>query len=161
MWKWQIVNIEKGLKMLMLKEKIERILEGGKDASLLFVRLILAYGFYEPAKSKWSDIDATAKWFANSLHMPFPTLNAYMAASTEALGVALLVLGLCVRFISLPLMVVMVVAITTVHLSSGFSAGNNGYEIPLYYLFMLFVLVTNGGGKYGIDGILSAKKDKF
>jgi putative oxidoreductase len=147
--------------MLMLREKIDRVLESGKDASLLFLRLILAYGFYEPAKSKWSDMDATAMWFANDLQMPFPTLNAYIAASTEALGVALLVLGLCVRFISLPLMVVMVVAIITVHLASGFASGDNGYEIPLYYLLMLFVLVTHGGGKYGIDGILAAKKDKF
>jgi putative oxidoreductase len=146
--------------MLMLREKIDRVLESGKDASLLFLRLILAYGFYEPAKSKWSDMDATAMWFANDLQMPFPTLNAYIAASTEALGVALLVLGLCVRFISLPLMVVMVVAIITVHLASGFASGDNGYEIPLYYLLMLFVLVTHGGGKYGIDGILAAKKNK-
>jgi putative oxidoreductase len=146
--------------MWTLKEKVERILDNGKDASLLFLRLMLAYGFYEPAKSKWSDIDATAAWFANDLHMPFPTLNAYMAASTETLGVALLVLGLCVRFISIPLMVVMVVAIFTVHLASGFSAGDNGYEIPLYYLLMLFVLVTHGGGKYGIDGIWSGRKDK-
>lgn len=136
---------------MWLKEKVETLLGGMKDFSLLLIRLALAYGFYEPAMNKWSDIGAVAQWFKDDLGLPFPVLNAYMAASTEALGVALLVLGLGVRFISIPLMVVMVVAITTVHLSNGFSAGDNGYEIPLYYLLMLLVLASHGGGKYGLD----------
>jgi putative oxidoreductase len=143
--------------MCILKEKMEMVLDKGKDASLLFIRLILAYGFYEPMMGKWSDIGAVAKWFGEDLGLPFPLLNAYMAASTEALGVALLTLGLGVRFTSLPLMVVMLVAISTVHLSNGFSAGENGFEIPLYYMLMLFVLATHGGGKYGINGLFSKK----
>lgn len=138
-----------------LKEKIEALLSRTKDLSLLFIRLILAYGFYEPMMGKWSDINAVAQWFEQDLGLPFPLLNAYMAASTEALGVALLVLGLGVRLISLPLMVVMIVAITTVHLDNGFSAGDNGFEIPLYYLIMLFGLAAHGGGKYGLDALLS------
>ncbi len=142
---------------MCIKEKVQRLLDSSKDISLLLIRLVLAYGFYEPAINKWSNISAVAQWFGDDLGLPFPTLNAYMAASTEALGVALLVLGLGVRFISIPLMVIMVVAITTVHLSNGFSAGENGYEIPLYYLLMLFVLVAHGGGKYGIDMIFSKK----
>lgn len=136
---------------MRFKEKTETVLDSFKDLSLLLIRLALAYGFYEPAMSKWSNIGAVAQWFGDDLGLPFPLLNAYMAASTEALGVALLVLGLGVRFISAPLMIIMVVAITTVHLSNGFSAGENGYEIPLYYMLMLFVLVSHGGGKYGLD----------
>jgi len=146
-----------GYEMCMLTEKIEMVLDKGKDVSLFFVRLILAYGFYEPAINKWSDIGAVAKWFGEDLGLPFPLLNAYMAASTEALGVILLILGLGVRFVSLPLMVIMVVAITTVHLSNGFSAGENGFEIPFYYMIMLFVLATHGGGKLGIDGLFTKK----
>lgn len=143
--------------MCILKEKMEMVLDKGKDASLLFMRLILAYGFYEPMMGKWADIGVVAKWFGEDLGLPFPLLNAYMAASTEALGVALLTLGLGVRFISLPLMVIMVVAITTVHLVNGFSAGENGFEIPLYYMIMLFVLATHGGGKWGIDWLFAKK----
>jgi putative oxidoreductase len=143
--------------MCALKEKIESIMDRGRDASLLLLRLILAYGFFGPAMSKWDDIGAVAKWFGENLGMPFPLLNAYMAASTEALGVVLLILGLGVRFISLPLMAVMVVAIATVHLANGFSSGDNGFEIPLYYLLMLFVLATHGGGRWGLDGILACK----
>src|SRR5689334_2862542 len=89
-----------------------------KDIPLLCMRLILAYGFYGPAKAKWEDINAIVEWFA-SMGMPLPRLNAYMAAGTEMLGVVLLILGLATRFISVPLMIVMIVAIKTVHWENG------------------------------------------
>ncbi len=131
----------------------EPLLDKLQSISLLSVRLVLAYGFYEPARMKWSDIAAVAEWFG-SMGLPLPTLQAYLAASTEAAGVLLLTLGLFTRLISIPLMVVMVVAIVTVHLPNGFSSGDNGFEIPLYYLIMLFVLATHGGGKFSLDNLL-------
>lgn len=143
--------------LLKLTTLLTPLLSKGKELSLLLLRLILAYGFYEPAMHKWDDIDAVAGWFG-TLGIPLPTLNAYMAASTEAAGVVLLALGLFTRLITIPLIVVMVVAITTVHLGNGFSAGDNGFEIPLYYMLMLFVLLTHGGGKIGMDRLLEQKE---
>ena len=102
---------------------------------------------------KWADIGAIATWFG-SMGIPFPTLNAYMAASTELLGVILLTLGLFTRLISLPLMVVMVVAIMTVHLAHGFSAGDNGFEIPMYYILFLAIFASFGAGKFSLDYLL-------
>ena len=136
---------------------IEPLLEKLQNLALLMVRLVLAYGFYEPAKMKWSDIGSVAEWFG-SMGLPLPTLQAYMAATTEASGVLLLTLGLFTRLISIPLMVVMTVAITLVHLPNGFSSGDNGFEIPLYYFIMLFVLVTHGAGKFSLDWILFKSK---
>jgi len=131
----------------------KNILSQGQSLSLLFARLAVAYGFYDPAMRKWSDIDSIATWFG-SMGIPFPTLNAYMAASTELLGVVLLTLGLFTRLISIPLMVIMVVAITTVHLSHGFSAGDNGFEIPLYYMLFLALFASFGAGKLSLDHLL-------
>jgi len=127
-----------------------------EDVTLLFIRLILAYGFYTPAMLKWQDIGSIAEWFG-SLGIPFPTLNAYLSASTEIAGVFLLLLGFLTRFISIPLIFVMIVAIVTVHLGNGFEAGNNGFEIPLYYILMLLVLLINGAGKFSLDNFLSNK----
>ena len=138
--------------------EFSRLSEHGKSLSLLLARLVLAYGFYEPAKMKWSDIGSVAEWFT-TLGIPFPTLNAYMAASTEATGVVLLTLGLFTRLISLPLIVVMIVAILTVHLPHGFSAGDNGFEIPLYYMLFLFIFVTNGAGKFSLDRLIFGEKN--
>lgn len=131
----------------------KNILSNGQSISLFFARLAVAYGFYEPAMTKWQDIQSVAEWFG-SIGIPFPTLNAYMAASTEILGVVLLTLGLFTRLISIPLMIVMIVAITTVHLGNGFSAGNNGFEIPLYYMLFLALFASLGAGKLSLDHLL-------
>lgn len=129
-----------------------------KSLSLLFARLAIAYGFYEPAMNKWSDITSVASWF-ETLGIPFPTLNAYLAASTEIIGVVFLALGLFTRAISIPLIVIMVVAITTVHLPNGFSAGENGFEIPLYYMLFLFIFFAQGAGKISLDRIIFGEKN--
>lgn len=129
------------------------ILSEGQNIALLFARLTIAYGFYGPAMQKWSDISSVASWFG-TIGIPFPTLNAYLAASTELLGVVLLTLGLFTRLISLPLIVVMIVAITTVHLTHGFSAGDNGFEIPLYYMLFLSIFASYGAGKFSLDHLL-------
>jgi len=142
--------------MMLFKEvyiEFSRLLGYCKSIALLLIRLVLAYGFFEPAMMKWNDISAVAQWFG-SMGIPFPTLNAYMAATTELTGVILLSLGLMTRLIALPLMVVMIVAIITVHLPHGFSAGNNGFEIPLYYMLMLFALASHGPGRFSIDRLI-------
>jgi len=138
--------------------KFTDIVSSVKSFSLLIARLIIGYGFYEPAMNKWADISSVAGWF-DSMGIPFPTLNAYMAATTEIVGVVLLVLGLFTRLISVPLVVIMIVAITTVHLANGFSAGNNGFEIPLYYMIFLLIFIGSGAGKFSLDRLVFGDKN--
>ncbi|HEO99475.1 MAG TPA: DoxX family protein [Epsilonproteobacteria bacterium] len=135
----------------------KEILSRGQDFALLFARLVLAYGFYNPAMNKWADIHALAEWFG-TLGIPMPTINAYLAASTELLGVVLLTLGLLTRLISLPLIVVMIVAIITVHLPHGFAAGDNGFEIPLYYMLFLAIFASFGAGRFSLDHLIFGKE---
>lgn len=123
---------------------------------MLSIRLVLAYGFYNPAIMKWQNINSIAEWFG-SMGIPMPLFNAYMAASTEIAGVVLLTLGLASRIISIPLIIVMIVAITTVHLVNGFEAGNNGFEILLYYILFLFTILINGAGKFSLDFLIAKK----
>lgn len=139
-----------------LNEVFEPFFNKFQDIALLASRLIIAYGFYEPAMNKWSNINGVASWF-ESIGIPFPVLNTYMAAGTELLGVILLTLGLLTRFISVPLIIVMIVAVVTVHLPNGFSAGDNGYEIPLYYGLFLLTFMSFGAGKFSLDHYFSKK----
>jgi putative oxidoreductase len=153
-----LICLIKGYSMLQtINDLSKNVLQNFQSLSLLLARLAVAYGFFEPAVNKWKDIDGIASWFG-TMGIPFPTLNAYMAASTEALGVVLLTIGLFTRLISVPLMVVMVVAIMTVHLAHGFSAGDNGFEIPLYYMLFLFIFASHGAGKFSVDYFLFEKK---
>ena len=135
---------------------VEKVTDNFQSISLLFARLTLAYGFYEPAMKKWQGIDNVASWFG-SMGIPFPTINAYMAASVETLGVILLTLGLMTRLISIPLIVVMLVAIFLVHFPNGFSAGDNGFEIPFYYMLFLMIFTSFGAGKFSLDNFLFKK----
>lgn len=146
------------MKCTQIYVEFSRISEYGKSFSLLFARLAVAYGFYEPAMMKWNGIDNVASWFGG-MGIPFPTLNAYMAASMETLGVVLLTLGLLTRFISVPLIVIMLVAIFMVHLPNGYSAGDNGFEIPLYYMLFLFIFFANGAGKFSLDRFIFGEKN--
>ena len=127
--------------------------------SLLLVRIALAYGFYGPAVMKWSNIDATVEWF-DSLAIPFPTLSTFVVSSFEVMAVVLLSLGLFTRIIAIPLMIIMMVAILTVHLHNGFSIGNNGFEIPLYYFLFLSILATQGAGKFSLDYLFTKKEEQ-
>ncbi len=161
-------------------EKFVDLVSNVKSMALLFVRLIIAYNFYEPAMLKWSDMTSTAMWF-ESMGIPFPTVQAYMAASTEMLGVVLLTLGLFTRVISVPLIIIMFVAIATVHGENGYAmiqAGSeivdawvngvktpgtlvvlqNGFEMPLYYIIFLLVLVAEGSGKLSLDRLIFGEK---
>lgn len=140
-------------------QDISNKLAGLSDFSKLFIRLVLAYGFFEPAMGKIQNFSSIVDWFAGDLGLPFPFLNAALATGTEIAGVILLALGLGTRFISLPLMFVMVIAVVTVHGFENFSAAQNGFEIPFYYFLMLFTLVTGGAGKFSLDETLV--KDSF
>lgn len=119
----------------------------------LLIRLILAYGFYKPAMAKLDSIENIAAWFSE-LGIPLPTLNAYLATFTEVSGFILLALGLGVRYITIPLMVTMLVAIGFVHAPNGFEASDNGFEIPFYYLVMLLTLFVHGAGSVSLDHLL-------
>lgn len=130
--------------------------EGLKDLPLLIMRLVLAYGFYKPAMMKVNGFEGIVEWF-EGMELPFARLNAYMATGTEVAGFILLALGLFTRAISFPLIIVMLVAIKTVHLVNGYEAGSNGFEIPLYYIIMLFTLLIYGPGKFSIDKLLKIR----
>ncbi|MCZ6829233.1 MAG: DoxX family protein [Gammaproteobacteria bacterium] len=91
----------------------------------LAMRLYLVPVFWMAGSTKLAGIDDTIAWFGNpewGLGLPFPALMAYLAAYTEAGGAILLALGLTTRWISIPLMVTMIVAITAVHWDNGWAA---------------------------------------
>lgn len=91
----------------------------------LALRLYLVPVFWMAGSQKIAGMDSTIEWFGNpdwGLGLPFPSLLAHLAAYTEAVGALLLLVGLATRWISIPLMVTMLVAIFTVHWPNGWAA---------------------------------------
>jgi putative oxidoreductase len=137
--------------------EFSRLSEYTHSVTLLFARFAIAYGFYDPAMMKWNDIAAVGEWFG-SMGIPLPHLSAYLVASLETAGVVLLILGLFTRFIAVALIVIMIVAIMTVHLHNGFSAANNGFEIPLYFMLFLFIFFSQGAGRFSLDRLFFERR---
>ena len=123
-----------------------------KNLVLFILRLVLAYGFSAPAILKINYLNETMTWFEN-ISIPFPVLTAYLVSGIESVGIVLLVIGLFTRYMAILLSCVMLGAIFFVHLPNGFSAVNNGFEIPLYYLIFLIIFATHGAGKYSLDRV--------
>ena len=109
-------------------EKLQQLLDATRRADFLAplaIRLYLVPVFWMAGTNKLSDVQSVAEWFGNpdwGLGLPFPLLMAWLATLTETLGAVLLLIGLGVRWISIPLMVTMLVAAFTVHWQNGWLA---------------------------------------
>ncbi|MCG2633699.1 MAG: DoxX family protein [Gammaproteobacteria bacterium] len=91
----------------------------------LLLRVYLVPVFWMAGSEKFHNMESTIEWFGNpdwGLGLPFPELMAFLAMSSELGGAVLLAVGLATRWISLPLMVTMIVAMVMVHLQNGWLA---------------------------------------
>ena len=105
------------------------------------------------------------------LGVPAPHFMAWVNILTELLcGLAVLV-GAFVTLASVPMAILLVVAIFTVHLPNGFSSvkligvsangpqfGPVGYEVNLLYLACLVALVLGGAGPFALDALFKPTK---
>ncbi len=91
----------------------------------LALRLYLVPIFWMAGTKKLDTFPSIVEWFSNAewgLGLPFPTIMAGLATWTEIIGAICLFLGFAVRWISIPLMITMIVAATSVHLENGWLA---------------------------------------
>ncbi|VEA70413.1 DoxX [Serratia rubidaea] len=121
---------------------------------LLLIRLYLLPVIFEGAHSKVLGFSNTVAWFATptaegGLGMPFPWLLAFLATSTEVVGLVCIALGLFTRIIAIPIMVVMSVASLMVHWSHGWLAiASNDMESAQRMTAFLQWLMQNFPGRY-------------
>lgn len=91
----------------------------------LALRLYLFLPLWMAGTTKWANFEDTANWFGNAdwgLGLPAPILLAFLATWTEILGAVFLLLGFATRYVAIPLMITMVVAIFSVHWPNGWAA---------------------------------------
>jgi putative oxidoreductase len=131
------------------------------------LRLIVGFGFMEHGYAK---IARGPEKFASVLHalgIPGPDLLAWATIFVESLGGLAVFLGAFIPLVSIPMAIVLLVAIFTVHVPNGFSSikllsvdaagahfGPPGYETNLLYLAALIALVLGGSGPLALDRFL-------
>jgi putative oxidoreductase len=143
----------------------------GRQWAPLPLRLIIGYGFLAHG---WAKLSRGPEGFAKLLeqiHAPLPEVTAWVSTFIEILGGLAILAGAFVAVVGIPLIVMMLVAMFTVHLRYGFSAINTigltadgpqfgppGYEVNLLYIAGLLALILGGAGPFSIDRLLTRRK---
>ena len=86
------------------------------------LRLIIGYGFAIHGLAKLSRGPEAFAGVLQSIGVPAPHFMAWVTIITELAGGVAVALGAFVPFVSVPLAVILLVAIFTVHLPYGFSS---------------------------------------
>ena len=113
---------------MQLLMKLQNLLNSTRKADFLgplALRLYLAPVFWTAGTNKLGGMENVIAWFGNpdwGLGLPFPFVLAWLAFGTEILGSVALVIGLGVRWFSIPLMITMLVAASKVHWHNGWQA---------------------------------------
>jgi putative oxidoreductase len=134
------------------------------------MRLIVGFGFMEHGFAKLGrGVEAFAH-ILQAIGMPLSSLLAWATVLIEIFGGLAILLGAFVALASIPMAIVLLVAIFTVHLPNGFSSiklqsfgpngahfGQPGYECDLLYLAGLVALVLGGAGPLSLDRLIARK----
>ena len=128
--------------------------QSGAWVGTLGLRLLLAYEFGVAGLEKLRG----ENWFADIQDaFPFPfslvpvDISWFLATWTELIGAAALVIGLGTRFWAVSLLILDIVAWSSVHGGNGYNVCDNGFKLSLMYLVMLIPLVLSGPGRLSID----------
>lgn len=133
------------------------------------LRLIIGLGFLQHGYAK---LARGPEDFINILHaigVPSAFLLGWATILVEIIGGLLIVIGAFVPLVTIPMVIVLLLAIFTVHLPNGFSSiklqsfdaagahfGQPGYETDLLYLAGLIALCLGGAGPISVDSRLGA-----
>lgn len=129
------------------------------------LRLIVGYGFMMHGYLKLErgvDLFVAA---LDGLGIPLPHLMAWLTIAIELAGGLAVLVGAYLALASVPMAIVLFVAIAKVHWAFGFSSikflevtaagpqfGKPGVECDLLYLACLAALVLGGAGPWSVDG---------
>lgn len=123
--------------------------------SLTILRAIVGYIFLTAGLGKLFGWSSYGGWalnytFFEQVGIPFPNAMFILVGLLETLGGMSLILGLFVRILAIPLIIIMVVAITVVHRQVG-------YQFPVLLYAACWVLIECGSGKYSLDSQINKK----
>ncbi|MBA1142274.1 DoxX family protein [Mesorhizobium neociceri] len=131
------------------------------------IRLIVGFGFLAHGYAKLSRGPETFGAVLDTLGVPLPQLLAWLTTLVELVGGAAVLAGAFIPLVSVPMAIVLLSALFTVHAQYGFFSvkftevtadgikfGPVGYEIVLLYLGGLATLAIGGPGRLSLDAVL-------
>jgi putative oxidoreductase len=134
------------------------------DLGPLLMRVGIGGAFAYHGWLKFDGGVANFAGFLDSLNVPLPEVVAWLQVIAEGIGGLLLIAGLLTRFVTLPLMVIMIGAISLVKVDLGFIVpdGSPGFSYETVLLAGLLGLLFIGPGRYSLDAVFGlAGQAKF
>lgn len=141
--------------------------------SPLPLRLIVGYGFMAHGYAKIVKHPENFAAILHALSVPLPHLMAWATIVIELIGGFAIFVGAFVPVVTVPMIVVLLVATFTVHLPFGFSSiklmavtadgpkfGPPGYETDLLYVAALLALVFGGAGPFAVDDLFKWQRGR-
>jgi putative oxidoreductase len=132
------------------------------------LRLIVGYGFLGHGLAKWAKGSDAFAGILQATGVPLPHLMAWVTIVTEVVAGIAFLIGAFVPVVSIPAIILLAVAIFTVHLPYGFSSiklisvengraqfGPPGYECDLLYIACILALVLIGPTPWSVDNYRS------
>jgi len=124
---------------------------------LLIIRLYWGWQFFISGKGKLGDIQKVTNFF-QSLGIPFPQVNAYLAGCTECFGGLLLLVGLGCRVTTVPLIFTMIIAYLTASpdaVKHIFSKPDDFVTAdPFLFMLAAIIVFLFGPGPISLDGLI-------
>jgi putative oxidoreductase len=137
------------------------------------LRLLIGFGFAAHGFAKLSRGPDKFATILSSIGVPQPHLMAWVTSLVEFVGGISVMAGAFVVPLSIPLSVIMLTAMFSVHFQYGFSSirlkavtasgaefGPIGYELNLVYIAGLLTLALGGAGRWSVDRYVSARKQR-
>ena len=137
------------------------------------LRLIVGFGFFQHGYAKLTRGPEAFISILHAIGMPFPDVLGWATIIFEIIGGLMILLGAFVPLAAVPMIVILLVAIITVHLPNGFSSvklrsfdaagahfGQPGYETDLLYMAGLLALCFGGAGPFSVDSRLNARRKR-
>jgi len=134
------------------------------------IRMIVGYGFFAHGLAKIEKGPEHFISIVQAIGLPFPALMAWLTILLEVVCGLLMVAGALVPLIAIPMLIVLSVALFTVHIQFGFTSiklmavtaagpqfGPPGMETDLLYMACLMTLVLAGPGPWSVDDWLCKK----
>ena len=142
--------------LAQLLNRIRTLLEFFAWVPPLVARIIVGWVFVESGWGKLHHLDKVTGFFTD-LGLPAPAFQAHLVSTTEFAGGLALLAGLFTRMASVPLTLIMFVAIATAKKDDlhGFS-DLIGFPETLYAA-LLFWLIISGPGMLAVDTLLGRK----
>lgn len=145
-------------------------LPAAKPMALLLLRVVIGFGFMAHGYAKLHRGPDKFAALLEYLGVPLPHFSAWFVTLLELVGGFALILGAFVLLLSLPLIILHLVAMSTIHIHYGFSSVNTigltpqgplfgppGFEISLLYIGGILVLAAFGPGAFSVDVALRTR----